>query len=239
MRMLTAALLLSVPAMALADDFDINPATLQSDFRLIAEDLGSTLGYKALGPAEAGGITGFSVGAFAAYSPTENPEAWKRATLGNEVDATGMTGLVATKGLPFDIDVGVLYAKVPHTDASLTGVEVRYALLAGSTVTPALAIRASYTTLGGVDQFDYDSKSIDISISKGFLIAAPYAGIGRVRSTMTPKGSLAATLSEEEIDATKFFAGLRLSFLPLIAITPEYERVGDVSSYNLRFGVSF
>lgn len=237
MRILTAVLLISVSSLALADDFDFGPTT-QENFQGIAKDLAASLNYKALGPAEAGGITGFSIGAFASYAPTEHPAAWQNAT-GQDVDATGMVGLAATKGLPLDIDVGVTYAKVPHTEASLTGFELRYALLAGSTVSPALAIRAAYSKLNGVDDFDYDSKSLDISISKGFLFASPYLGVGRIESTMTPKGSLDLAVDEEEIKETRVFAGIRLSFLPLLAITPEYERIGEVSSYNLRLGVSF
>jgi len=236
MRTLTAVLLMSVSSLALADDFDFG-ATLQPDFRAIAEDLSATLNYKALAPAEAGGITGFSIGAFASYAPTEHEQAWRNAT-GGDVDATGLVGLAATKGLPFDIDVGVSYAQIPSTEASLTGFELRYALLAGSTVSPALAVRAAYSKLSGVEDFDYHSKSLDISISKGFLIAAPYLGVGRIESTMSPKGSI-SFLQEEEIKATRLFAGIRLSFLPLLALTPEFERVGDVSSYNLRLGVSF
>lgn len=238
MKRLIAAGLCLCAGWAQADDFDLGPLVAQEDFKNIATDLSASLNYKALGPVDAGGITGFSAGVFAAYAPTEFPESWDRAT-GEEVDFTGMVGLAATKGLPFDIDVGATYAEIPNTDASLIGAELRYAILAGSAVTPALAVRAAYSKLSGVDEFDYKSMSLDISVSKGFLIAAPYAGIGRIQSTMTPKGNLDATLDEEEIKATRIFAGVRLSFLPLIAITPEYERIGDNSSYNLRLGVSF
>jgi hypothetical protein len=240
MRRLAAAALLSLSAPVMADDFDFAASISQADFRAIAEDLSASLGYKALGPAEAGGITGFSIGAFAAYAPTESPEAWRNATLGNKVDATGMVGLIASKGLPFDIDVGALYAEVPNTEARLTGFELRYALLAGSAVSPTLALRASYTKLGGVDDFDYETQGLDLSISKGFLVAAPYAGIGLVKSTMTLKGiAVVGGDQEEEVEDTRLFAGVRLSLLPLLAITPEFERIGKVSSYNLRLGLSF
>jgi hypothetical protein len=239
MRFTVAIALLSISFSTFADDFDFSPVIAQQDFTAIAEDLSASLGYKALGPAEAGGITGFSVGAFAAYAPTESPEAWQRVA-GTKVDATGLVGLIASKGLPFDIDVGALYAEVPNTSASLTGFELRYALLAGSAVSPALALRASYSKLSGVDDFDFKSQGIDLSLSKGFLIASPYAGIGLVKTNMRLKGvTVTGGDNEEEVEETRLFAGLRLSLLPLIAITPEFERVGKVSSYNLRVGVSF
>lgn len=241
MRILVVAVLMSASVVAMADDFDLEPLVTNEDFRAIAEDLSGTLNYKALGPVDAGGITGFSIGAYVTYSETEHPDAWRRVTLG-DVDEIGLVGLRVTKGLPFDIDVGVSYSEVPGTDAKFTGAEVRYALMPGSTVTPALALRATYSTLTGVDEFDYETTSIDLSLSKGFVIAAPYVGIGRNESRMTPKGSLAATspnLREEKVSETRVFAGLRLTLFPLLSLTPEFEKVGEVTSYNLRVGVSF
>ena len=91
MRRLLLALLLT-PAAAQADDFVFAPNLLQADFRAIAEDVTRGLAYKSVGPAEAGGITGFSLGTLFTYAPTENPDSWQRAT-GEKVSAVGMAGL--------------------------------------------------------------------------------------------------------------------------------------------------
>lgn len=234
--MVFTAVLLAAGA-ARADDFELVAAS-QTQFRGIAEDVTGALSPKALHSAEAGGLTGFSVGAFASYTPTENPDAWKFATGGNEVDAIGMTSLVASKGLPFNVDVGLFYGQVPGTDAKLTGGEVRYAFLPGSLVLPALALRVAVTSMSGVDDLDFKSTSIDLSLSKGFPLLTPYAGVGRVSGKVTPKGSL-ALLKEEKVEETRLFVGAKLTLFPLFAITPEYERIGDSTSYNLRLGLSF
>lgn len=231
-----AALSLSLLAGAAgASDFDLLPGGSQADFRSVAKDIVSTLDYKALNPAEAGGLTGFSVGAFATYAPVQDKGAWQRLT-GEEVDAIGMVGLGATKGLPFDIDIGAYYSQVPSTDAKLYGGEIRWAVLPGGIATPAVALRASYSKLSGEDDLSFDSKAVDVSISKGFAFLTPYAGAGYVWGKVTPGSGLG--LSEEEVNQAKFFAGLRVA-LGFLQLTPEYSRSGDSNAYSLRLSLGF
>ena len=225
-----------VPATSFAYDFDFdivaNPD--QADFRSVVEDLGAALNSKSLSPAEPGGITGFAIGAYASYVPTDDAAAWGRL-IGESVDEVGVIGLIAQKGLPFGIDLGASYMSVPSSDLRLFSAEVRYALLEGSIATPALGLRASYSKLSGLDELDYDSYGIDASISKGFGPLTPYAGVGYVWSAF--EADPVFGLDDEDVDEARLFIGLRLS--ALIGITPEYERVGDRNSFNLRFGIAF
>ncbi|MGQ0699543.1 MAG: hypothetical protein ACT4PZ_15020 [Panacagrimonas sp.] len=234
---LSAALLLALSPMqasALDFDFDFVDDPQQADFKSVVEDVGALLNAKSLSPAEAGGITGFSIGAFAAYVPTDDGNAWRRL-IGEEIDEIGTVGVIAQKGLPFGIDVGAAYSWVPGSDISVLSAEVRYAFLEGGVATPALGLRASYSRLEGVDELDYDSYGLDLSVSKGFGPLTPYAGVGYVFSTFDPDPVFG--LDDEDVDETRIFIGLRLS--ALIGITPEYERVGDRDSFNLRFGFAF
>ncbi len=241
MRRLFLALTLSlgaVPAFASSPDFAVacglNP-NCQSDFRAITEDITAAAGYKALGPAEATGITGFGLGAYGAYSPTEHKDAWNNLT-GTNVTGVGMAGVALHKGLPFGFDVGATYAAVPGTSARLYGVELRYAVLEGGVAEPAVAIRASYTGSTGIDDFKFNTTSVDASISKGFAMVTPYAGAGYIRGRANPDSSTG--LKTETVDRARLFAGMRVSFV-IFELTPEYERVGDNNSYNLRLGFSF
>ena len=232
-KTLTALTLLGVAATASANDFEIvfNPA--QSDFREVAEDVTAALNYKALGPAEAAGIVGFSGGVFVTYAPVENKDAWRNLT-GQNVEEIGMVGLNATKGLPFGIDVGAFYSQVPSTDAKVYGAELRYTILDGGVATPAIAVRTSYTKMTGVDDFDFDALNADISISKGFTFITPYAGIGHVRGNVDTNQQLG--LEKEKVEEERIFLGARFT-IGLMAITPEYERVGDNNVYNLRLSL--
>ncbi|MFP5305572.1 MAG: hypothetical protein ACLGI7_07075, partial [Gammaproteobacteria bacterium] len=96
-------------------EFEIEcSVSCQAAFEGAVEDIAAALNYKALGPAEATGITGVGVGAFISYTPVENDADWRTLT-GTNVDAVGMAGIVATKGLPFGLDVGAFYTAIPET----------------------------------------------------------------------------------------------------------------------------
>lgn len=214
-------------------EFDLLPLTTQANFRAISEDVSAALNYKALGPAESTGLLGFGIGAFAAYTPVKNEAAWKAAT-GADVDAIGMAGAVLHKGLPLNLDLGAFIATVPGTNVKVFGGELRYAILEGGAATPALGLRASYTRTNGSDDFEATSQGIDAEISKGFTVVTPYAGAGYLRSISDPN---IAGLQKETISQGRYYAGLRLSLI-FLELTPEIERVGSNTSYNLRLGFS-
>ena len=243
MRPLLAVVLAvaSVPAAWAGNaDFEVSCAGVlncQQQFRGIVEDTSAALNYKALGPAEATGLLGFGIGAFANYTQTENPDAWQALT-GSDVDQVGMVGVVAHKGLPLGIDVGAFYTTVPGADADVFGAELRYAILEGGVASPALALRGTYTATSGIDDFKYRSYGADVSLSKGLTFVTPYIGAGYVWATASPEGALANDLDDEDVDSERFFVGARFSFL-ILELTPEYERIGDNNAYNLRLGLSF
>ncbi len=239
--LLSLSMFVAPPAMA-STEFDIScagTALCQAAFEGAVKDIAAALNYKALGPAEATGVLGFGIGAFVNYTPVRNDEAWRTLT-GTDVDFIGMAGVVAHKGLPFGLDVGAFYTAVPDTSVKAYGAELRYAILEGGVASPALALRGAFTRTSGIRDFDYDSISADISLSKGFALLTPYIGAGYVWATAEPRGDQIQVigLSKAEADEERFFVGMRISLL-LLEITPEFERIGDNSAYNLRLGFSF
>lgn len=232
-----AVLMLGVASMAQAKDVDIDGGS-QDDFDAVAGDLVAAIDYKAAGPAEATGLTGFGLGLVTTYVPVDKDD-WAAVT-GSDFSAIGMVGLQATKGLPFNIDLGAFYATAPGSNVDAIGGEIRYAILPGSTVAPAVALRLSYVTVSGIDDFDLDSLSYDVSVSKGFGPFTPYAGVGRVDGSADPSAAVttATGIDESEVKETKLFAGARLT-LGIIEFTPQYTKLGDANSYTLRMGFSF
>ena len=232
-----AVLMLGVASVAQAKDVDIDGGS-QDDFDAVAEDLVAAIDYKAAGPAEATGLAGFGLGLVTTYVPVDEDD-WTAVT-GSDFSAIGMVGLQATKGLPFNIDVGAFYATAPGSNVDAIGGEIRYAILPGSTVAPAVALRLSYVTVSGIDDFDLDSMSYDVSVSKGFGPFTPYAGVGRVDGSADPSAAVttATGIDESEVKETKLFAGARLT-LGIIEFTPQYTKLGDANSYTLRMGFSF
>lgn len=236
LRVLAAVPCCLFAAVAAADsDFEFQPGGTQSQFRSVAKDIAATLDYKALGPAESGGITGFSLGAFATYAPTTDKDAWAAVT-GEDLDGIGMVGVAANKGLPFNIDIGAFYSQVPKTDAKLFGGEVRWAVLPGGVATPAVAIRGSYTTLSGEDTLEYDAYAFDVSVSKGFAFVTPYAGAGYSFGSVSTDPALG--YEDEDVNQAKFFLGARVS-LGFLQLTPEYTRTGKTDAFSLRTSIGF
>jgi hypothetical protein len=111
-------------------------------------------------------------------------------------------------------------------------VELRYALLEGSTVSPALALRASATELNGIQGYRLKTQGMDLSVSKGFALFTPYAGFGVVRA----KGQ--AGEFSESVTLNKTFVGIGTNLL-LINLNLEYDKTGDVPSYSLKAGWRF
>jgi len=140
------------------------------------------------------------------------------------------------KGLPAGFDIGLTYASIPGSNISYAGGELRYAILKGGVASPALGVRASVTKLSGVDQLAFDTRGLDISISKGFGFLTPYAGIGRVWIESDPRGT--GGLRTEKFSLTKAFVGFGMNFA-VLNVNLQADKTGDASSYSLKLGWRF
>jgi hypothetical protein len=226
---------LSLPVQAA--DLDTINSLVQSQFRLLSEDLGATLSYKPLTPAEPLGVTGFDLGIEVTATQLQNTAIFSAAAGGDTTDTLVLPRLHVHKGLPFGFDIGASYAAVPDSNIKVWGAEVRYAILKGDTATPAVAVRGSYSALEGVDQLKLTTTGLDVSISKGFAMFTPYAGIGKVWVRSTPDASI-PLLVEEDFDLNKLFVGINMN-LAVINIAIEGDKTGDATSYGIKFGWRF
>jgi hypothetical protein len=209
----------------------------QSQFKSFSEDLGSALSYKPVTPAEPLGILGFDLGIEVTDTKLQNPALWTTATNGVFTsDSLILPKIHAFLGLPLNFDVGAFYSEAPNADIKLYGGELRYAIIEGGTATPAVAIRGSLTKMTGVDQLSFDTKGLDVSISKGFAMFTPYAGVGEVWSDSTPNGI--PTLTKESFNQNKFYVGCNLNIL-LMNLDLEYDKTGSDQSYSAKLGVRF
>jgi hypothetical protein len=237
LRILVPAIGLLGAAGANAAEFNTLHLLTQAEFRSLSEDLGAALSFKPLIPAEPMGITGFDIGIAGTGTQLQNPAVFEKAAAGASVPSTLVVPTLRVhKGLPFDFDIGVSFGSVPSTNVSLIGGELRWAVFAGSTASPAVALRASYTSLSGVDQLKFNTAGFDISISKGFAMVTPYAGVGTVRVTSDAQGS--ATQTTESLSLSKVFAGLNLN-LGLVNLAFEGDKTGEATSYGMKFGLRF
>jgi len=237
MNRLVGLVLLLSTSVSQAASFNTLDALTQEQFKLFAENVAAATQYKGVTPPEPLGILGFDVGLSVSYTTIESDAIFDQASEGDfDVAGLALPRLTIHKGLPFGIDIGASASGAPGTDIRVLGAEIRYAIMEGNVALPAVGIRASGTVLQGVDELDMQNIGVDISVSKGFLMLTPYAGLGVVRTTATPVDS--DNLQEETLSQTKLFAGLNLN-LALLNFTLEADRTGDHSSGSLKVGFRF
>ncbi len=236
-RILLAAVLLGLSTGAFANN-NINnlPALTQSQFLDLSTDLGAIITYKQLNSAAPEGLTGFDVGFDVSATNVAHASAWNIATNGSNVSTIPMARLRVSKGLPFGFDVGGFYSAAPSTNIKVYGGDIRYAILDGGALSPAVGIRAAYSRLTGVNQLSFDTKSLDLSISKGFGPFTPYAGIGRVWVNSDP--GVSTGLNSESFGSNEAFVGLSMSFV-VMHMALEADRIAGNSTYSVKLGFGF
>lgn len=249
-KLLFAVLLLFIflgKAFAL-DDINFSTGMTQRLFKDFSDQLGTALSYKPVSPAEPYGVTGFDIGVEVSAVKVDD-EYWKYAIKGQGVPGYALIPkLHVIKGLPFGIDVGAVYSQVPDTNIKCFGGEVKYAFMKGSAVTPAVAVRGTYTQLTGVEQLDFKTYGVEATISKGVgfgVKLTPYAGVGVNWFQSKPTGFASAPvlsgglgLSEENSTHPKAYAGARFTIV-LLAITGEVELNDVTPVYSLKAGLAF
>lgn len=217
------------PAMAA----NINVGALsQAQFLAFSQDMGAALSYKAAEPAAPLGVTGFDI-SVAATSTQLQSSTLLQAAGGPNTTSLIVPKLQIEKGLPFGIDVGAFYTAIPTTNISLYGGELRYAILQGGIAEPAVGIRGAFTKLSGVTGWDLNTKSLDVSVSKGFAFLTPYAGVGSVWTSST--ASAQGLSASDSFRQNKVFLGANANF-GLANFALEYDKTGSAPSYTAKFG---
>lgn len=236
-------LLMAAPAMANVT-FQLPANFTQDDFKNLSRDIGLAISYVPLAPAEplGGVLPGFDIGVEVTGVQIDKNASYFQKAVTNPGDLPSSIPEAKAHvqvGLPvIPIDLGIVYGTAPGTDVKLVGYELKWAVLKGSTVAPAVAIRGAYTKLSGIDVFDISTKSLDLSISKGFAMLTPYAGIGEVWITSKPTTNIPTPqLQNEDITETKGFVGLKLG-LGLINFVAEAD-FSRVNAYSLRMNLHF
>jgi len=231
---ITTLLVLSGPAFA-GTTIAISPSMTQTQFNNFSEDLGAALTYKDLTPAAPLGLSGIDFGVGATNTSIAHPNSWQAATHENSTSITLPT-LYLNKGLPFGIDIGGAYTALPNSNIRLLGAQVSYAILQGGPLSPAVALRATYSKLSGVNQLSFSTRGLELSISKGFGVLTPYAGFGRIRVDSTPNDI--AGLAPQTFYESKAFVGADIN-LGSVNIAIEGDRIGGNNSVSAKVGLRF
>ncbi len=228
--------LLGLSSPSAADSLNTLDQLTQGQFKSLAENLGAATHYKSLSPAEPLGLIGFDVAVELSATDIDEDAVFDAASSGDfDPDQLLMARLHVHKGLPFGLDIGASYGTTLDTDFTVFGAELRYAILEGSTITPALALRGTYSQVSGDDALDMQNAGLELSVSKGFLMLTPYAGVGIVRTIA--EADDAANLSKETVDQTKLYAGVNVNLGFNFGV--EADQTGDHTTYSVKAGLRF
>ena len=222
------------PVIWAANDIDNIGNLDQNLFKDLTNDLGAALNYRALNPDEPLGSLGLDID-FDIASTSLESNALEQATTDDVPDQLLMPKVRFHSALPLGFDVSAFYGSVPDSNIGLIGGEIRYAVYGGSSYVPAISIRGTFSQLSGVDELDLNTRGLELSVSKGFAMFTPYAGISTmwIESNTNVPG-----LIGEDISENKYFLGFNLN-LGQMHITAETEKTGDESSASAKIGVRF
>ena len=233
-KALFAAALMVASGAAFSDNNVTIQGLAQTDFNNLSEDLGAVTSFKQMQGSSSEGITGFDLGLNVGSTSLAHTDVTNGST-GNTISTLPFWDVTASKGLPFGFDIGGEYSAVPNSNIKLYGLEGRYAILDGGVAEPAIGLRAAFTHLTGVDNLSFNTKTLDVSVSKGFGPVTPYAGIGEVWTSSTPDASTGlqkATFTNGEI-----FAGVQFNLGVHLAL--EYNRIAGNKTISAKFGFGF
>ena len=212
----------------------------QDDFTDFITELGSAVYFHPLAPAETLGITGFDVAGEVVFTDISHQENfWKFMTEDNDpVSFFPVPKLHVQKGLPGRIDIGAMFASVPDSNIRMWGGELKYGIIKGGVVLPALSARASYSQLDGVDDIDLRTYALDLLVSKGFLMLTPYGGVSALRIEGSDESGLATGWNDVDENVIQGLAGLQFCPFPFFIINAE-ATFGEIPQYGIKAGIRF
>jgi hypothetical protein len=247
-RLHLAAFLIAFAALPLAaQDVKFDPALItQETFSEFARVVGQAIFATPVQPARASGLLGFDVGLAATVVKIDEKAAyWRAAVPQNNTFTThgyiGVPRLVASKGFGFGTISGT-YAKISNSGIKTWGGALDTPLLRGGVLKPELALRLSYSTLTGIEDFREKTYGAEVFLSKGFGPITPYAAIGRMR--IDARGAVRAgvlapspfTLTDKS-SLNRYTAGVRLSLLvPKLVVEATQA---EVRSYAAKVSIGF
>ena len=232
-RPLASLVLLMSASCAFGADFSLG-ALPQDDLRGLARDLGAAMSYKGVTPGTALGAIGFDIGIEATDTRLESSSAFARAGVGDHSHLV-IPKLHVYKGLPGGFDIGAFVGGSTEINATVVGLDLRYALVDDTLTSPALAARISGTRMTGTGDLRLDTGAIDVMVSKRFTLLTPYLGAGAVRVQSQARGT---ALAEENFSRGRVFGGLNVNLVGAnLAI--EAEKMGDNTSLSAKVGIRF
>jgi hypothetical protein len=242
---LAAVLIACAAVSAQAQDINFNTNITTAEFqkfsRLVAQGIFPT----PVQPARVSGVVSFDIGVAASGVKVDTSNAYWQHSVSKDFTTHGYVAvprLVVSKGLGA-ATISASYAKVNSSNIKTWGGALDIPVIHGTLATPEIALRGSYATLTGVQDYKLKVYGLEAFISKGIGPVTPYLAVGRMRSsangTATGGGSInPITISlSDRSNVNRYTAGVRFSLLvPKIAV--EVTKA-EVTSYAAKVSIGF
>jgi hypothetical protein len=238
MKKIIVLAIMMVCSVAFAGDIKLSNTITQDEFAELAKEIGMIVTPTPNSPAEPLKTFGFDVALeTAVIDISDDQDYWKKAWDGSDPDGMVYAYRVhAQKGFPFGLDLGASVTQGGNIGFTAITGEVKYALLKGSVVMPAVSLKTSVTKVFGLTDLDITTFSFGGYISKGILMFTPYAGAEAIYTMADATDDTA--VDGETISAYRGLVGLQFSPLPLISINAEMA-TGTVTQYGIKAGIRF
>jgi len=170
-----------------------------------------------------------------------DPAAAHWSQIGYTADVIPMPRLRASVGVPFGLDVGVMYLSATDLKLEMIGYEVRMAF--GNYIpVPFLEANVRYhTSTLTAGELEIGNSGFAAMVGANLPFVKPYIEVGTLTSTSTPSGSLVAgpvVLAGSENTYTTTAIGAKLEFMFMV-LNAELATVGDRTSTNVKLGFEF
>ncbi len=217
----------------------IDPSLTQDQWKRYTRQLGEISSFKSMASAETTGKKHFSIAIEYSVSPINQHDlAWintfvhpdENCPLGDQI----MLPMLRAKfGVSDKIEIGAKWATAPGANYGMIGGELKYAFLQETKKNPAAAVRASFSALTGVADYNFGSVSIELLVSKKVAGIAPYLGI-RQSLMMGTETTAKVDLDKENLLVTQGFIGVAYSIWR-INLAAEYN-IASVNTFSFLIG---
>ncbi|UCF64509.1 MAG: hypothetical protein JSW33_01385 [bacterium] len=217
----------------------LDPTLTQDQWHKFTEQAGAILTFKSLAPATTLGKMNYKIAIDYSSTPVNQHDlAWintfthpdENCPLGDRIE---IPTIRASVGITHNMDVGAYWTTAPGSNYGAVGGEYKYAFIQESRKMPATAVRASFSILTGVPDFNFNIYSIDLMASKNIYQLNPYVGFKESlfnATETTPK----VDLNKARLSILQGFVGVSYSIW-MINLAAEYN-VSSVNSFAVAIG---
>ena len=207
-------LTLAVAGRASGGDFTFNSNLTAGDFANLAEVMADAVAFPVMSSAASSGVKGFAILAVAGGPRVDTGDSWWRNAVQGSTYGGIWTGghVLVRKGLPWRLDVGGQVGEI--SGARFIGADARWMFVEEGALSPAVAVRASYTRLQNAP-LALSVREAQLMVSKGFVVLTPYAAIGvrQVDANVTFGASPVVHYSMQH-NRTTAAAGVKFGLVP-------------------------